>query len=70
MLKAQPKFSKPAYEGDHLLRADQVAAICNVRRPTVYKWWQAGVLPVVNAGGVRMSWQSDVLSAIQPNTAA
>lgn len=70
MSKAQPKFSKPAYDGDHLLRADEVAAICNVQRPTVYKWWRSKLIPAVDIGGVRQSWESDVMAFIQPNTAA
>lgn len=65
-----PQFSKPAYSGDRLLRAEQVAELCNIQRPTVYAWWRKKVLPVVTVGGVRQSWESDVLAVIQPNSTA
>ena len=63
-------FSKPAFDGDKLLRAEQVAEMCNIQRPTVYSWWRKEILPVVVMGGVRQSWKSDVLAIIQPKTAA
>ena len=38
-------------ESEKLLTADEVAAVLNVSRKSVYKWAEAGRLPFIRLGG-------------------
>ena len=59
-------FAKPAYDGDRLMFASEIAKEAQVSGQCIYKWWRQGTLPYAQVGGRRASWRSDFLTMTQP----
>ena len=69
-LKKPTPTKRPAYPGDRILRAEEVAQITQSGLSTVFKWMAEGTLPSVRIGGARRIWESALHEKLQDSAAA